>query len=205
MMKNKTKRYNLKTIFNYLLFRIFKTRIMKFIYLTYKIDLNKLNDKLSAFDLDVCELQYEHFLKGDKSIFKNRKLDVIKKRLMNETYKAYGILEDDLLIYSTWISYENLGLPVRTKIKLNENEALLEDSYCHPKYRGIGLHGKMNLYRLKKIHEFGRERVIAIVLSSNKPALKVQKSSGFRENGVFYAGSILGFEFTTLKKRRYES
>lgn len=204
-MKEKIKKLSLRKLINYLLFRLFKTRVMKFIYLSNEISIDEINEKLANFDLDVKELSYSDFLLGDKSVFKNEKLDVIKKRLLVNSYKAYGLIENNELIYSTWISYDNLGLPIPTNLKLKPNEALLEDSYCHPNFRGNGLHSKMNVYRLKKIYESGRLKAIAIVLNGNEPALKVQLKSGFKIDGTFYAGCIFGLTFNTLRKDRYEN
>lgn len=204
-IKDKLKVLSPRMIFDYLLFRIFRIRIMKFIYLTKEIDIVEVNYKLTNFDLEVKELDYSDFLLGDKAVFKVEKLDTIKKRCSDDSYKAYGIIENNQLIYSTWISYENLGLPIPTKIKLKDDEALLEDSYCHPEFRGRGLHGKMNVYRLKKIYDSGKNRVVAIVLNGNKPALKVQMNTGFEKKGCFYAGYIFGMTFNTLKKEKYEN
>jgi len=205
VQKEKIKTLSLRKLFNYLLFRLFKTRVMKFYYLSKEISIDEINEKLIDFDLDVKELSYNDFLLGDKSVFKNEKLNVIKKRCLDSTYKAYGLIENNELIYSTWISFKTLGLPVPCKIKLNENEALLEDSYCHPNFRGKGLHSKMNVYRLKKIYESGRNKAVVIVLNGNEPALKVQKKSGFKIDGTFYAGYIFGITFNTLRKDKYEN
>lgn len=204
-IKDKLKVLSPRMIFDYLLFRLFRIRIMKFIYFTKEIDIDEVNYKLTNFDLEVKELDYSDFLLGDKAVFKDKKLDTIKRRCLDDTYKAYGIIENNQLIYSTWISYENLGLPIPTKIKLNDDEALLEDAYCHPAFRGRGLHGKMNMYQLKKIYESGKNRVVSIVLNGNKPALKVKMNTGFIQKGYFYAGYIFGMTFNTLKREKYES
>lgn len=204
-IKDKLKVLSPRMIFDYLLFRLFRIRIMKFIYLTKEIDIDEVNYKLTNFDLEVKELDYSDFLLGDKAVFKDEKLDTIKRRCLDDTYKAYGIIENNQLIYSTWISFENLGLPIPTNIQLNADEALLEDAYCHPKFRGKGLHSNMNIYQLKKIYESGRNKAVVIVLDGNKPALKVQLKSGFKIDGKFYAGYIFGMTFNTLKREKYES
>ena len=130
---------------------------------------------------------------------------MVKKRLQDKNYKCYGIIENDRLIYSTWISLERLGLSVNTKsIYLLSNEGLLEDSYCDPIARGRGIHGKMNLYRIKKLYELGKTRVLAIVLDGNLPAMKVQLKCGFEELGTFYNGYFLGFKVNTLKKEKFD-
>ena len=175
-------------------------------YLRLNSDIAVINEKLQGFDLDVHPLSLEMVLKGDITVFKGAKLERYKKRLQDTVYHGYGIMEDDKLIYSTWFSTDNLGLPIITKrIPLLPNEGLLEDSYCAPSARGRGLHGKMNFFRLKKLYELGKDRVLAIVLDGNVPAMKVQLKSGFEELGVFYLGKIFGIKFCTLKKSKYDA
>lgn len=188
--------------FKAFLSRYFATDIYKMHYLRYNINIVNINENLKEFDLDVQPLSYEMVLQGDSTIFKGEKLALYEKRLKDLAYHGFGVMENGKLIYSTWFSTENLGLPIVSKsIPLLQNEALLEDSYCAPTARGRGLHGKMNLYRIKKIHELGKDRVLAIVLDGNVPAMKVQIKSGFEELGVFYLGRIFGLKFCTLKKQ----
>ena len=132
-------------------------------------------------------------------------LELYKQRCQDPTYKAYGIIENDRLIYSTWVSLHRMGMSIETKpVYLASNEGYLEDSYCDPMARGRGLHSKMNNYRIKKIFEAGKDRVIAIVQEGNAPAFKVQFKSGFEEIGTFYHGYILGIKFNTLKKEKFD-
>ena len=53
--------------------------------------------------------------------------------------------------------------------------------------------------------ELGKDRVLAIVLDGNVPAMKVQLKSGFEELGVFYLGKIFGIKFCSLKKKQYDA
>lgn len=184
----------------------FHTSIIKAHYLRLNINTEEINKKLSSFDLDVKKLQIEDFYHGDPHIFNENKLELYKKRFMEGSYQAYGIIENERLIYSTWISLKRMGMSIEKKpIYLNDNEGYLEDSYCDPIARGRGIHGKMNYYRIKKLHEAGKNRVIAIVLHGNTPAFKVQFKSGFEELGTFYQGMILGIKFNTLNKKKYDS
>lgn len=184
--------------------RLLKTYCYKMHYLVLDINIDEIQKKLIDFDLPVKVLEYEDFLLGDPAVFTVHKLKGVARRLNDGSHKAYGIIENDKLIYSTWISFKELSLPVDIKYTLPSNEGLLEDSYCNKEARGRGLHFKMNLFRICKLHELGKNRVIVIVLSGNTPAFKVQLKSGFREIGTFHCGRILGKPFSTLKHSRYE-
>ena len=185
----------------FVLDKYFKTNVYKMHYLRLKTDIGIVEERLKGFDLNVEPLTLEMVIHGDQKVFCGGKLELYKKRFLDPNYHGYGIMEDGKLIYSTWFSTDNLGLPLITKrIPLLPNEGLLEDSYCAPEARGRGMHGKMNFYRIQKLHELGKDRILAIVLDGNTPAMKVQLKSGFEELGVFYLGRILGIKFCTLKK-----
>lgn len=185
--------------------RILHISIGKIHYLRLNTDIDVVNKKLEGFNLPVKELTYEDFLKGDKTVFHGKKLELIKNRLQDSNYKCYGIIENGKLVYSTWISLERLGLSVNTKpIYLLPHEGLLEDSYCDPVARGRGLHGLMNFYRLRKLYELGKTTVLAMVVDGNAPAMKVQLKSGFEELGTFYNGYLFGIKINTLKKEKFD-
>ena len=201
----KLKKYGLRGAWVYFCSRVFKTYLIKAHYLRLNIDPEKLEEVMGGFDLDVKELTYEDFLLGDPNVFKGAKMELYKQRFLDPTYKAYGIIENGRLVYSTWISYHRMGMSIETKpVYLAPNEGYLEDSYCDPIARGRGLHGKMNNYRIQKILESGRNRVIAIVQQGNTPAFKVQFKSGLEEIGTFYHGRFFGFKVNTLKKEKFD-
>ena len=85
-------------------------------------------------------------------------------------------------MYYSWISFKDLGLPFgfNTDVSLSKDEALLEDSFCHPNYRGNGYHAKVNVLRLKTILQRGKKKAVVQVLNGNTPAIKVQQKSGFK-------------------------
>lgn len=200
------KGHSLGEAVKYFLSRYCATEWNKMHYLRLNTNIDVLDEKLQGFDLVVLPLTLDMVLKGDNTVFKGEKLYLYKKRLQDPAYHGYGIMEDDKLIYSTWFSTDNLGLPLITKrIPLLPNEGLLEDSYCAPSARGRGLHGNMNFFRIKKLHELGKDRVLAIVLDGNVPAMKVQMKSGFEELGVFYLGKIFGIKFCTLNKAKFDN
>lgn len=190
----------------YILSRYLATEWSKLHYLRLNINPEVIEEKLNGFDLTVHPLTLNMILAGDKNVFRGEKLELYKQRLQDPAYHGYGIMENGKLIYSTWFSTENLGLPLITKrIPLLPNEGLLEDSYCAPEARGRGMHGKMNFYRLQKLHELGKDRVLGMVLDGNVPAMKVQLKSGMEDLGVFYLGKIFGIKFCTLKKKHFDA
>ena len=200
------KGHSFRDIIKIILSKFLATECYKMHYLRLNTDIEAVHKKLEGFDLNVQPLTLEMVLHGDQSVFRGEKLELYKKRLKDPGYHGYGIMENGKLIYSTWFSTENLGLPIITnKIPLMSNEGLLEDSYCAPSARGRGLHGKMNFFRIKKLHELCKDRVLAIVMDGNVPAMKVQKKSGFEDIGVFYLGKIFGIKFCTLKKATYDA
>jgi GNAT superfamily N-acetyltransferase len=178
--------------------------IYKLHYLKINININDIICELHDFDLNVKELSYEDFLLGDKTVFFGKKMLIIKQRLEDSSYKAYGIIQNDILLYSAWISLEKLGLPVESNIRLNKNEGLLEDAYCHPKARGRGIHQKMVPYRLFKLYEFGKREAIAIVLNGNAPAYKALNKAGFKDIGIFYACRLFGIPYVFLDKNKFD-
>lgn len=201
----KIKKYGINGILQLVLKKLFKTELMKFNYLKISLDYNSIQDKLKNFDLSVKELTYEDFLLGDKNEFFGEKLRVIKNRFNDPTYKCYGVVAKGVLVYSAWISLQKLGLPIRSNIQLLTNEGYFEDDFCHPSYRGQGIHGKMNSYRLSKLYEFGKTECIIVIVSTNTPAIKTQINSGARNLGSFTAGKICGIPFVLLNKKIYDS
>ena len=186
--------------------KYFGISIMKLHYLRLYTNIDIVNEKLKGCDLKIRALNYEDFQNGNKTVFNETKMKIYKDRFLDSSYFVYGIFEDNKLVYSTWLSTKQLGLPlVHSSYYLESNEGLLEDSFCDPIARGKGYHSIMNMYRIKKLYEMGRNRVIAIVLDGNIPAMKVQIKSGFVDLGVFYIIKIFGMKFCTLNKRKYDN
>lgn len=175
------------------------TQIIKVHYLGMRIIPKKT-------DLDdvVRVLNYDDFLLGDKEEFTPAKLEMIKKRFEDDSYKAFGIIENNKLIYSCWISLKILGLPVvlKEQKQLGPEQGYLEDAYCSIKARGRGMHTKMISYRLSRLFDYGKKDGIITVLDGNLPALKANLKSGMKDIGVFYCGKILWQPFCTLTKKK---
>lgn len=198
-LKERIRGKSTKELFCIFLSKCLKTRIDEYNYLA--LDIDKYENYIFPDIPNVRELRFEDFLKGDRKVFFGKKLDIIKERLSNNNYKAYGIVKNDILIYSTWISVGKLTMPNGQQFHLKDSQGLLEDSYCAPDARGKGLHSKMNLFRINMFKKLGIKEVVAIVLDGNTPALKVQMKSKFDHKFNFKSGYILGIPFTTKIKR----
>lgn len=195
----------IKKIFNGVLRRFLGTQIMKVHYLGTKT-------RSSSTDIDelVKPLEYNDFLLGDKEEFTEEKLKAVKEKFSDDSYKAFGIIDKGILIYSCWLSLKQLGLPVvlRNPILLNNDQSYLEDAYCSVSARGQGLHTKMITYRNSQSFILGKRESVITVLDGNIPALKANLKSGMKDLGVFYCGRILGRPFCTLtpkKKAKFDS
>lgn len=148
------------------------------------MDINAIEQKMQKYSYDgVRELSINDFENGDYEIFNKKKLHLIHKRFESGEYWSFGIVENTKLVYSCWITTKQINFPAKFKksISLNYNEGFLEDAYCHPDFRGKGLHSKMNLFRLLQLHKLGKEKSIVIVLSENIPAIKSQIKCGFKK------------------------
>lgn len=163
--------------------------IETFYLLDYQIEATALKQKMDSYNYDdVKLLTLKHF--NTSTIISETKKQLFKQRFSSEDYSCYGIIKDTEIVYYTWISWKYMNYPssFNKQEELLEGEALLEDSFCHPEYRGQGFHSKMNRFRLQKIGDRGRTKVLALVLKENTPALKVQLKNGFKilEKVTFY-------------------
>lgn len=148
--------------------------------LKYTIDKQFVESKMQQYDYSCVkpfELEDLKFLTD----FDSMKIEILKKRLLSDEYSGFVIWQDEKMAYITWVSWSKMNYPSIFNLQhpLKTNEALLEDSYCHPDYRGRGFHSMMNLFRINEIRKKGKTVVLALVLKENKPALKVQFKSGF--------------------------
>lgn len=152
-------------------------------------------------------LSFEDFLFGDKSVFTEKKLKIIKNRLNKKNYKAYGIIENNVLYYSCWICDNELVTSSPSiKYELKSNECLLLDAYCHPTMRGKGMHTRMNAYRCLKAIEINRPKCIVIVLKGNIPAQKTQQKCGLKVLFSYYILDLWGKRYTNFyrQKQKYD-
>ena len=167
--------------------RLFKSGLLRFgvVYETlyfFKIvlDPDDISKRLKQFDLSqvksltLIDFNYCDFLSSEKKL-------LFKKRLESLDYRAFGIFKDMKLVYYSWVSFKSVSLPFNFKktLLLDETEALLEDAFCDPNYRRRGYHSMVNIVRLKSVLENGKKNAVVTVLADNKPAIRVQKKSGF--------------------------
>jgi len=204
-LKAKIKQYGIKNSFKRVaksLLRRIGIQYESFYLMVNHIDPNELKQKMERFDYsDVKELTYDDFKLGDPDVFTPEKMQLIQSRFENGKCWAYGIFEKNRLIYSTWISKNDINFSTHYKysIKLNYNQAVLEDSYCHYNYRGMGLHSKMNLYRLNKMVSLGVNIAYVVVVVNNQPALKTQLKSNFQISKQISFFKIWGKQYTFEK------
>lgn len=205
-LKTKIKQYGVKNSFKRSvksLLRRIGIHYESFYLMVNHIDPNELKQKMERYDYsDVKELTFDDFKLGDPKVFTPEKMQLIKTRFETKKYWAYGIVENNILAYSCWVNAHELQYPtvIHKTIPFNENAALLQDAYCHPKYRGKGYHSKMNLYRLYKIMEKNIPKAIAIVLFENIPAYKTQLKTGFKVEKIIRFIKIFNKTFQTEKE-----
>lgn len=179
--------------------RLFKSLLLKFgiineklIVLEKQIEKNDIENRLVNLDIsDVKTLNIEDFDLCD--LITEQKKHLYKSRFLSGNYTAFGIFKNKRLVYCSWISWKEIGYPFGfEKTQLNTTEALLEDSFCDPEYRGLGFHGKVNIVRLKTILEKGKKNALVLVVKGNRPAIKVQLKSGFTHTKTIVLRKILG-------------
>lgn len=184
------------------LFRLVNINYESFIFLINDLNYKQIINKMEKYDYsDVIELSYNDFLEGDKDVFNISKLELIKSRIGSGDFYCYGIKNNGMLVYSTWISTKEIVFSshFNHKLHINTNQAILEDSYCHPNYRGMGYHSKMSLFRLYKASEINRTQVVVVILKDNIPALKTQLKSGFKIHSTIRLVRIFNKEFVFEK------
>lgn len=171
------------------------------LYFEKELDSEDIQNRLANYDYsDVQSLTLKDFDCCD--YLDDNKKTLYKERFESGDYDVYGIFKDEILVYYSWISYKYIGLPFgfNEKIPLLESEALLEDSFCDPRYRGKGYHGKVNILRLKTILDKGKNKVVVTVLKGNTPAIKVQLKSGF----TISKNIILSKMFSKMNIKHYK-
>ena len=145
-------------------------------------DLSQFTLNLPA-SLYLKDLTLQDYLNSSLIPFESYKIELFKKRFKSGNYFAYGIFDNEKLVYSCWISLKVLEMPGTTdSMSLDVNEGLLVDAICHPDYRSLGIHSQMNIYRLKQVQNAGKTYAVVVLQKENIPARKSQKKAGFIGN-----------------------
>ncbi|MEC9303054.1 MAG: hypothetical protein VYD59_01270 [Bacteroidota bacterium] len=128
--------------------------------------------------------------------------ELYKKRLDEGSYLVFGIFNNNKLVYYSWVSLKNIGLPFgfQNKIKLDGNQALLEDSFCDADFRGQGYHSKVNIVRQRAILDSGRTEAKVLVVKDNIPAIKTQLKSDFILTSKIVLKKIFKKEYIRTQK-----
>lgn len=118
-------------------------------------------------------------------------LDADKKRLYIERFanpnaKAYGAFVDGQLAFSSWIVGGELEIAEDLRIPMPDRCVLFMDTYCHPAYRGRGLHKFLIKWRLNHSSKIGAKKCYTIIHSCNKTSLKNQLKCGMEVERSFY-------------------
>lgn len=85
------------------------------------------------------------------------------------------------IAYLRWIQYSSsYSKMMRCRVKINENEAYLIDSFTVPGYRSRGLHKFMMNKAVEHCRSIGIKKVYGAIISNNHYAIKVIVQLGFR-------------------------
>jgi hypothetical protein len=128
-----------------------------------------------------------------------KKWQILDNRFKNPNIEGFGIFRDTMLICYGWINYEKLEITDITSLPLPPKSALLFDGYCHPSYRGQGLHYLINDYRIKRLIDMDIKNVYGIVLKYNIPPIKNVKKLGLEINQNFTLFIIGKKEYCTIQ------
>lgn len=137
--------------------------------------------KLSLSDFETPS--WQHF-------FSEEKRRIYELRFLLPHAKAYGAFVDGRLAYSTWIQYGEVFLSKEVSLFKTDDAALLLDSYCHPDFRGRGLHNYVNHWCLQKMQADGVKKAYVLILSYNTPAYKTQLKCGLSIERTFYTFTL---------------
>ena len=195
---NQIKQYGLKNSFVRLIkliLRSCRVHVETYIYYSQEISLNLISNVDIKSHYEIQKLDYNNYKDSKGLVFNNFKLGIFKKRLGSNSYEAYGVFEEDKLIYSTWISMNPLEVSLnRLGLELVPDEGLLLDIETHPEYRRQGLHNYMNMYCLKRLKQIGKTNAVVLVLKENIPARKSQERSGFKKVKEIIYYKLFNFE-----------
>lgn len=197
------KQYGFKNSINRVfkkLLRYIGIKIECYIYYKQEIEIHLIERVNINPKYIIRKLQYNDYMFSKGLQFDDFKLAIFKKRFEDKFYEAFGVYDNDKLIYSTWISTKDVEISVNTLgLELEEDEALLLDIITHPEYRRQGLHNFMNIFCLERIMELNKTKAVVLVLKENIPARKSQERSGFIKSKIITHCSLWGNEYIKIK------
>ena len=130
-------------------------------------------------DITIRELELNDFQNNDwKSFMTSEKMAFYENLKRRIAFNTYGAFINGRLAYVTSIVWDKIILSGNTDAEDRESFGYIMDSYCHPAFRGNGVHNYMNRWCLSKIRESGRNKAYVSVLAYNIPAIKTQKKCG---------------------------
>lgn len=151
-------------------------------------------------DIEVRKLKMTDYANSKwKTFLDEEKRMIYESRFQDSTTKAYGAFINGELAYSTWILYGEVVFREKVSLIKSDDCALLLDSYCHPDFRGRGLHNYMNHWCLYEMGNRGIKKGYVIVLSYNRPAIKTQRKCGLQMEKTFYGFKMGSWEYCTMK------
>lgn len=130
-------------------------------------------------DITIRELGLNDFFNNDwKSFMTSEKMAFYENLKNRIAFNTYGVFINGRLAYVTSIVWDKIILSANIDTADGETFGYIMDSFCHPAFRGNGVHNYMNQWCLSKIKESGRNKAYVSVLAYNIPAIKTQKKCG---------------------------
>lgn len=148
--------------------------------LSVEMELPQRDDILvkEIFLSDFEDPDWVSFMSSNKKLF-YKKLKSIAK------FNTYGAFVNGKLAYTTTIAWDKVLLSDNLVFNNYGPCGFLIDSYCHPNYRGRGIHNYMNQWCLHKIASLGWKKAYVFIYEYNIPALLTQKKCGLKIEKTF--------------------
>lgn len=162
-------------------------------------DLNNLpelpEEKFTVKELSIHD--YENRL-WEPSFLDANKKQLYLERFANPKAKAYGVFVNGELAFSSWVQYEEIIIQSRFRFP-KKRSALLLDSYCYPRFRRLGLHNYMVIWRLYEMKKHGIEKCYVAIWAYNRPSIRAQIKCGLQTIGKFHIINFGNKKWCTLK------
>jgi hypothetical protein len=152
---------------------------------TYKLsDLNKIDkikaiphkysiEKMSINNLEQLKTIYPvHYVYERK----------IPPRILSPEWVGLAVIDktNNNIAYLAWIIEKSIKYIEEFGIQLKNNEFLLKDGYCNPKYRHQGLHTRMEQERINYCINKGAKAIYIQIHNSNKKGIDSVLGNGYK-------------------------